>query len=165
MPYVFPAGDVVHKPQDIIAIVCNANAVVGQPGMSPDDWRPVTACAIQLAESGGDPLAVSPRALWQPGKPTHLSLDLGPWQLNSYYNTVTGPYPDVPPISMADCFDPVKAWIQTWKIINKGRTGWNYNWSAWTTYNTGAYDKHVSTALAGMRAYRVAMGLPPGVFG
>lgn len=144
--------------RDIIGLIC-------QPGfMSPDDWRPVTGCAVVLAESGGNPLETGP-ANWSPGLPTHLSIDLGGFQLNSYYHTVVDPFPDIPKITMADAFDMQKAWAQTWKVINKGRTGWNYNWTAWTSYNTGAYDKHVSTALAGMKAYRVNQGLPAGVFG
>lgn len=158
MAYTFPAGNVVWTARDIIGLLC-------QPGfMSPEDWRPVTGCAIVLAESGGDPLATG-RAVWSPGSPAHLSVDLGIFQLNSYWQTTVDPYPDVPKITVADCFDPQKALAQTWKIINKGRTGWNYNWDMWTTYKSGSYDKHVSAALAGMKAYRVNQGLPPGVFG
>lgn len=159
MPYTFPPGNVVWKPVDIIALLC-------QPGlMSPDDWRPVYACAIALAESGGDPLIVS-RANWNPGAPTHLSVDVGIWQLNSYYQTVVDPFPDVPKILFSDALDPFKSMTQTWKLINKGRTGWNYNWSAWSTFNTGSYDKRVAEALAGMKAYRLNQALPAtGVFG
>jgi hypothetical protein len=158
MAYTFPAGNVVWKPIDIIALIC-------QPGfMSPEDWRPVTACAIALAESGGDPLATG-RAVWNPGNVTHLSVDLGIWQLNSYYHTTVDPFPDVPKITVADCFDAQKATTQVWKVINKNKTGWNYNWTAWTTYNNGSYDKQIAAALAGMKAYRVNQALPPGVFG
>jgi Lysozyme like domain len=157
MAYAFPAGNVIWKPMDIIALLC-------QPGfMSPDDWRPVTGCAVVMAESGGDPLATGP-ANWSPGNVAHLSIDLGIFQLNSYWHTVVDPFPDVPKITMADCFDPQKAMAQTWKVINKAKTGWNYNWTAWTAYQSGSYDKHVSASLAGMRAYRIAQSLPPGVF-
>jgi hypothetical protein len=158
MAYTFPAGNVVWKPVDIIALLCQSGY------MSPDDWRPVTGCAVVLAESGGDPLASS-RANWNPGNVTHLSIDLGIFQLNSYWHTVVDPFPDVPKIPVADCFDPQKALAQTWKVINKGKTGWNYNWTAWSAYDNGSYDKHVSTALAGMKEYRINQKLGPGVFG
>lgn len=158
MPWTFPAGNVVWKAEDIVALMCQPNF------MSPEDWRPVTGCAVVLAESGGDPLATG-RAVWNPGNVTHLSVDLGMFQLNSYWHTVVAPFPDVPAIPVADCFDPQKAWAQTWKVINKGRTGWNYQWSAWTAYDNGSYDKHVSAALTGMKKYRSMSGLPPGVFG
>lgn len=159
MPYTFPEGNVVWEPVDIIALLC-------QPGyMSPDDWRPIDGCAIVLAESGGNPLALG-RVVWNPGNPTHLTIDsLGMFQLLLYYHTVTGPYPDVPPISVADCFDPHKAWVQTWKTINKGRKGWHYNWTPWSAYTSGSYDKFLTPALLGMRAYRASQGLPPGPFG
>lgn len=158
MAWTFPAGNVIWKAADIIALMCQPTF------MSPDDWRPVTACAIVLAESGGDPLALG-KVVWKLGSPIHLSIDsLGMFQLESYWHTVAGPYPDVGPIPMADCFDPFKAWVQTWKTINKERTGWHYNWSTWSAYTEGTYDKHVPAALAGMKAYRLAVGLPPGPF-
>lgn len=162
MAWTFPAGNVVWKAEDIIALEC-------QPGfMSPDDWRPVTFCAVTLGESGGNPLNTSVN--WSPavtGAPpvTHLSIDLGMFQLNSYWHTVVGPYPDVPPISIAQCLDPFTAWVQTWKVLNKQRTGWHYNMTPWHAFITGAYDKHISAALAGMKRYRSVSGLPPGVFG
>lgn len=158
MAYTFPAGNVIWKASDIIALMCQPNF------MSPDDWRPVTGCAIVLAESGGDPLALG-KVVWNPGNVNHLTIDsLGMFQLLLYFHTVTGPYPDVPPISVADCFDPFKAWVQTWKTINKGRKGWNYNWEPWSAYTEGAYDKYVPVALAGMKAYRINQGLSPAPF-
>lgn len=158
MPYTFPAGNVIWKPVDIIALMC-------QPGyMSPEDWRPVTGCAIVLAESGGDPLALG-KVVWAPGTPIHLTIDsLGMFQLILYYHTVTGPYPDIPPIPVADCFDPFKAWEQTWKTINKERRGWSYNWSDWSAYTKETYKPYVPLATAGMKAYRFRQGLPLGVF-
>lgn len=157
-PYTFPAGNVIWKPVDIIALLCQPQY------MSPDDWRPITGCAVCLAESGGNPLETG-IANWNPGHPTHLSIDLGGWQLNSYYHTVVDPFPDVPKITVQECFDMQASMAQVWKVINKARPSWNYNWTSWTTFNTGAYDKHLSAALAGMKAYRSVMGLSVGVFG
>jgi hypothetical protein len=156
--WTFPEVNVVWKPEDIIALVC-------QDGyMSPNDWRPITACAVCLAESAGYPLAVS-KANWLPGTKSHLSVDVGLWQLNNYWQITVDPFPTVPKIAWADAFDPFKSWEHVWKLINVGRTGWNYNWSAWSSYNSGAYDKHVTTALNAMRLYRAKVGLPVAPFG
>lgn len=149
MAYTFPAGNVVWTPRDIAALLCTK--------MDPADWRPVTGIAVVLAESGGDPLATG-RAVWNPTAPTHLSIDLGLFQLNSYYHTVTGPYPDVPPITLAQAFDPFASWEQTWKVINKGRPDtWHYNWSPWTVYKTGIYDRFLDTARQGLLDYRLTL--------
>lgn len=146
MAYAFPAGNVVWKPLDIIALLVTK--------MDPADNRPAIGCAVVLAESAGDPLATG-RAIWNPGAPTHLSIDLGLFQLNSYYTTVTGHFPDVPPITISAAFDPVQAWDYAWKLINKARPDtWHYNWSAWAAYKSGAYDKFLKTSMDALAAYR-----------
>jgi hypothetical protein len=119
-----------------------------------NDSRLVTATAVVLAEAGGDPLATG-RAVWNPGAPTHLSIDLGLFQLNSYYHTVTGPYPSVPPITVAQCFDPFASWDQAWQVLTRDRPdAFHWNWSQWTVYKTGAYDAHMKTAQAGVDLLR-----------
>jgi len=146
MAYAFPAGNVVWNPRDVCALLCTK--------MPMTDHRVVTGCAVVLAESGGDPLATG-RAVWSPGAPTHLSVDLGLFQLNSYYATVTGHFPDTPPISVAQCFDPIAAWEYAWKLINKNRPdSWHFNWSSWTVFKAGAYDAWLDEAMAGLAAYK-----------
>ena len=153
MPYVFPADPKkVWAPVDIVALLCKK--------MSPLDWRPVTGCAVVLAESAGNPLALG-RLVWNPEAATHLSIDLGLFQLNSHYQTVVDPYPTIPKITWAQAFDPHAAYEHVWKLITIARKGWNYDWSAWTAYNTGAYDSHVSAALRGMNEYRATLGMGP----
>jgi hypothetical protein len=143
----------IWTPVQIIELLCTK--------MSPNDWRPVTACAVVLAESAGDPLAVG-KLVYKPGSPAHLSLDLGIFQLNSYYQTVVNPYPTIEPIGWADCFNPVAAYEHVWKLITIERKGWNYDWSKWTTYITGAYDNYVSTAYKAMNEYRdTVLGIEP----
>ena len=155
--YPFPAGNVVWQPADIVALLC-------QPGyMSPDDWRPITGTAVVLAESGGNPLAVG-KTIWKPASREHLSVDLGMFQLNSANNVEADPYPDIRRITIADCFDPWQAWAHTWRLINKQRPGWSYNWRNWMGYTSGAYSKHEPAALNGMKTYRSTVGLPVGVF-
>lgn len=150
--YIFPEGAEIWEPVDIAALLCTK--------MSPDDWRPVTGTAIVLAESGGNPLIIGP-AIWKPGMPTHLSFDLGLFQLNSYYQTVVDPYPSIPKIPLEATFDPLAAWEHVWKLINVERKGWNYDWSDWVAYVTGAYDRHVRRALDGVNAYRAFLGMGP----
>jgi hypothetical protein len=155
--YPFPAGNVVWSPTDITALLC-------QPGyMSPDDWRPVTACAVVLAESGGNPLAVG-KPIWRPGTIAHRAVAIGMFQLLTSVNVDADPYPDVPRITVAACFDPFAAWQHTWRLLNKQRTGWGYNWSGWEAFTTGGYRRHVQVALAGMRTYRAGMGFGEGGF-
>lgn len=139
-------------PQEIIALLATK--------MSTDDWRIVTACAVVLAESGGDPLARG-AVVWAPESPAHLSIDLGLFQLNSYWQVEVDPYPSIPKIAWADCFDPVVAFEHVWKLINHTKTGWNYDWSSWTAYRTGAYDRHVSTAYKALNEYRAQEGKGP----
>lgn len=153
--YVFPTitgPSTTWSAKDIAALVCTK--------MDVNDWRPVTAVSIALAESGGRPLAVS-KLNWIPGAKAHLSVDLGLFQLNSYFNTVVNPYPDVPKIAWVDALDPFKNWEQTWKLINKGRTGWSYNWNGWTTFSSGVYKNFTTTALAGVNGYRATLGMGP----
>jgi hypothetical protein len=152
--YPFPfksdqvARPVPFMPRDLAALLC-------APGyMSPNDWRPQTVVAVLLGEAGGDPLARG-QVVWAPGSPTHLSIDLGLFQLNSYYHTVTGPYPSVPPITVADCFDPFKSRDQAWQVMIRDRPDtWHYNLKPWTVYKTGAYDVHMSAARQGLLDYR-----------
>ena len=151
--YQFPSNpQAVWTPRDITALLCTK--------MSPDDWRPITGTAIVLAESAGNPLAVG-KLVWNPGNPTHLSIDLGLFQLNSHWQTVVDPFPSIPKITWADTFDPFKAWDHTWKLINVEKKGWNYDWSKWTVFNSGAYDKFVSPAYRAHNEYRAMLGLAP----
>ena len=160
MAYTFPLSEVkTWNAEQLTALLC-------QDGyMSPDDWRPITGVAVILAESGGQPRRCSD-ANWAPERPNyHLTCDLGLFQLNEYSNVAVEPYPGVGTISRKDCFDPFKAWEHTWKIINRTKKGWQYDWSLWTGYTSGAYDKYLKAAFDGMRSYRTVMGLGPGVFG
>lgn len=127
--------------------------------MPISDWRIVTATAIVLAESGGNPLIVS-KPNWSPGKPTHLSIDMGLYQLNSFYQVLNNPYPSIPKIPWQDVFDPFKAFEHVWKLITM-KGGWAYDWSAWSAYTNGSYQKHVSAAYQGLTKYRAAAGYGP----
>ena len=158
MAYEFPSPETrIWIPEQVIALLC-------QPGfMSPDDWRPITGAAVVFSESGGMPLRCSD-ANWSPLTNYHLTLDLGMFQLNEYSNVDNEPYPGLGKISRKECFDPFLSWNHVWKIINRTKTGWQYDWKLWTGYTSGAYDKHIRACLEGMRSYRTVMGLGQGVF-
>jgi hypothetical protein len=153
MSYTFPVDPkAVWNPIDVVALLATK--------MPVDDWRIVTGVAVVLAESGGNPLALG-TLVWNPGNPTHLAIDLGMFQLNSYYQTVVDPFPTISKIAWADTFDPFAAFEHVWKLINHTKKGWNYDWSSWTVYNTGAYDKFVSTAYKAVNDYRATLGKGP----
>lgn len=156
--YVFPERNLVWSARDVIALCC-------RPGfMSSDDWRPITFTAVLRGESGFNPLAIS-KVIWTPDKAHHRSVDLGIAQLNSHWNIDNDPYPDIPRVAVSDAFDPYLAFDHAWKLMNKQRTGWKYNMSAWHVYTSGVYNTYVLEALIGMREYRAVMSLSPGIFG
>ena len=159
MAWTFPAGNVIWKPEDITALVC-------QPGcMTPDDWRAVTVVAVLLGESSGNPLARGP-VIWAPGSKIHLSIAFGLCQLLSYWHVERGPYPDVGKMTIAQCFTPQPAWARMWLVMNRDRPDhWKYNLTPWSAYTKGSYKECAPAALAGMKIYRSKMGLGPGPFG
>jgi len=88
------------------------------------------AVAVGLAESGGDPTARNPNPP-TPGCPGG-SLDRGGWQLNTCYHTE---------VSDACADDLACAAEQTYQISAAGS-----DWSAWTTYTSGAYRAQLGAA-------------------
>lgn len=146
MTYPFPEGNVGWQPKDIIALLCTK--------MSPDDWRPITGAAVLWCESWGSPRAIG-KVIWKPGQPDHLSIDLGLFQLNSYW-WPGRPRPEV-------CFDPFKAYELVWPVLTRNKT-WSYDWTPWICYTGGYYKSHLNFARQGMIQYREIMGLPKGPF-
>jgi hypothetical protein len=126
---------------------------VSRPGFLPlDDWRIVTLVAVLWQESRGDTMAV--------GRPVHVAVNgvptpavaLGLCQLLTASHVDRGPFPDVPRLSVADCFDAELAWQRMWLVMNRGRTGWSYNLAPWSAYTSGAYKPHLPLALEAVRA-------------
>lgn len=120
-----------------------------QPGrMDLNDWRPVTMCAVILAESGGNPQAV--------GKPvtgTHgTGIALGLAQLLTSVHVDRAAIPGWPRLTVAECFDPDINLERAWQMMNVGRTSWTYNMTWWTAYNTGAYKTRITEATLALRA-------------
>ena len=140
--------------EDIIALLCKPEY------MSPDDWRPVTMCAVVLAESRGDTL-ITGQTIWAPDKVTHLSQDGGLFQLNSFWNSEAEAFPNVPPMPHSDRYDPFKSMERAWILLtdNGTKKKWSYNMSWWTAYRNGSYKEHVSDAYYGMMVYRAGMDL------
>lgn len=78
------------------------------------------AYAIVMAESGG-------RANATNSVGNSAGTDRGIFQINSYWHSE---------VSDAEAFDPLRAAKAAFRISHGGR-----NWSAWSTYNNGAYKK------------------------
>ncbi len=92
------------------------------------------AVAVCQAESGGDASIV------HPNNDNHSSLDCGLWQINNYWHKT-----DV--LAINPGFWSLKAWkdpatnARAAKMI-KDASGW----SAWSTYTSGAYKSHMTSA-------------------
>ena len=90
----------------------------------------VTAIAVALAESGGNPAAQGVNRNAQ-GKVT--SIDRGLWQINSVYHSE---------VSDSCAFNPSCAAGQAFRISGQGA-----NWTPWSTYTNGAYRNYTARAL------------------
>lgn len=111
-----------------------------QGGFSPA--QAVIASAIALAESGGNPLATH--------KNNNGSTDYGLWQINSIHTSV---------LHMGDWRNPVTNAKMARAVYS------SQGWKAWTTYNTGAFKKFLSTQKnlqAGVSYNTFAPGYNPG---
>jgi hypothetical protein len=118
-----------------------------QAGFTAQGLR--VAVAVGLAESGGNPTARGPNPPTA-GCPTG-SLDRGAWQLNTCYH---------PEVSDACADDLACAARETYRISTGGS-----DWTAWTTYTSGAYRTQLAAAdqaLALLAATSGDGGIPRG---
>jgi hypothetical protein len=90
---------------------------------------PVTAVAIMLAESGGNPLASNASV---PG-----NVDRGLWQISSKWH---------PEVSNAEAYDPVRATEAAYRISKQGT-----DFSPWAVYLAGTYERFLERARAAVR--------------
>ncbi len=107
------------------------------------------AVAVGLAESGGNPTARDPNPP-SPGCPAG-STDRGAWQLNTCY------HPEVADVCADDLACAAR---ETYRISAGGS-----DWSAWTTYTSGAYLAQLAAAdhaIATLAAPSADGGIPPG---
>lgn len=88
----------------------------------------VTAIAIALAESGGNPQAINHN------RDKNQTTDRGLWQINNYWHKE---------VSDAVAYDPTQAAAAVYAISRQGS-----NWSAWSSFKSGAYLLYVSRAKA-----------------
>lgn len=118
---------------DVVALMC-------QPGyLEPDDGRAVVALQVWLGESSLQPL-VRGRTLWMPGNTAHLSHALGMFQLMRRWHVEDHAYPDLPPMTEAECLDPHTAWPRAWALMGKARPdSWHYNMAHWSAFTSGSY--------------------------
>lgn len=99
---------------------------------------PVTATAIAMAESGGNPDAVGDLTISPPDG------SVGLWQINVAAH---------PQYSAASLHDPTTNAQAALAISSNGTT-----WTPWSTFTSGAYKQYVAGAQAA-----AATALPPGV--
>lgn len=93
-------------------------------------WLAIDFIAIALAESGGNAHAVHVVDR-DPASKAYLSLDLGMWQINTYW---------WPTVSIADSLTPEKQWVHV-RTLSKHSDRWGYKLDLWTTWTNGrAYD-------------------------
>lgn len=95
----------------------------------------VTAIAVALAESGGNPQA---QGINRSASGGIASIDRGLWQINNVFHAE---------VSDACAFSPPCAAQQTFRISHQGS-----NWSPWATFNSGAYRSFTARALAAANA-------------
>lgn len=102
-------------------------------GFRDDDL--VTAVAVSLAESGGNP------GINNAGMNSNGTVDYGLWQINS----VHGP-------DLGEIYDPYVNAEWAFKVF----TGRNRTWAPWSAYNNGAYARHMTTARNVVNGYQPA---------
>lgn len=88
----------------------------------------ITAVAVALAESGGNPSAIGDRDI-----PVSGAASIGLWQINTYYHPEFGPDFNV-------LMDPARNAAAAFSVY---RAAGN-SFSPWTTFKNGAYASFVS---------------------
>ena len=115
-------------------------AVYGKnAGFSQSD--DVTAVAVSEAESSGWTNAVNVNG------DSHCSRDRGLWQINDYWH---------PEVTDAEAFDPTSAAQAAYRISGQGT-----DWTAWSTYNGGAYQQFLNEAEQAVEAAYGPTSTPP----
>lgn len=90
-------------------------------------WTVVTMGAIAMAESGRDGYAVNVNH--SPGQPSHRSLDIGLFQINTFWN---------PNHTIRDLLGPVYN-VRTALAILRAAGGPGDGYNRWNTYRAGAH--------------------------
>ncbi len=117
-------------------------------------WQVVTATAVARAESGLDGYAVgvvgSPTRPDGTPNPAYRSLDVGLWQINTYW---------WPSHKLSDLLDPIYnagAAGKMWQAKFAAVTGTyavkvHEAWSAWAVYSAGAHEPYMPAAVDAAR--------------
>lgn len=104
-------------------------------GFGKDESTLATAVAVAMAESSGNPTAVSPTGCCH-----------GLWQINV----------NVHPYTKTQMQDPAQNATAAWKISNGGT-----NWKPWSAYNNGAYLLYLTQARTASKARTTDGGSTP----
>lgn len=132
----------VWTPEDVAALVLTR---------ADHDWRAITAVAVILAESGGNPHATRVVIHDDPTHVAHLTIDRGLMQFNSYW---WGHVPN------RLAYDPVTAWGVAFNYVARdGRGSWRHDWEQWNAYTNGSHRDHIVTAYRAVNAIGDVRGL------
>lgn len=126
-------------------------------------WRHIHCIATVMAEHGSPGIYEWQRPMVvKPGKPDHLSVDRGVWQLNSYW------WPHVSDRRAYD-LDESTAAVVTWLVREstvgtKGAQPWDWkpllDWQ-WHAYGTEFYNRSLGLARMAVNVVRDSHGLEP----
>lgn len=117
------------------------------------EWQGINCIAVALGESGGYEAAIHLNDS-NPTAASYLSLDLGMWQINTFY---------YPQFSAKTLFTPaLQLKLAVVPIAQPPAGKWAFNWNPWLTWSKGyarltKYQAPARTALNQVRAER---GLP-----
>lgn len=135
-----------HSPEDLAELV-------RLDGRLWPYWSSITAVAVALAESGGNAFAMP--VVLAAGKPADRSVDVGLWQLNTYWQRRTFD-------SISELLDPSNnCRLAIDLCLFDGDPAWRPNWSYWTAYKAGAHNAYMGRARTAVNVVRAENGEAP----
>jgi hypothetical protein len=117
-------------------------------------WSAINAVAVALAESGGNAHALP--VVVNPTSPAHLSVDVGLWQINTYWQRRKF-------TEIAELLDPATNCRLAVDLALTGTAAelWRPEWKWWTAYTAGAHRRHIPAARDAVNAVRARRSEPP----
>ena len=134
-----------HRPEELAQLVAD-------DGRLWPYWSSITAVAIALAESAGNALAM-PAVIHDPASPAYLSVDVGLWQMNSYWQQHRY-------TRISELLDPATNCRLAVDLALTGRhnTPWRPDWSYWTAYKAGQAWEHIPRSRDAVNHVRAERG-------
>ena len=114
------------------------------------DWHAVNCVAIALAESGGYEHATN-LVDDDPDAMAYLSLDIGMWQVNTYWH---------PDLTIRNSYTPETQIVYVERLAKK-KDEWGYDWDLWVTWKNGAAQDRLGEARNAVNHVRELQGNSP----